>query len=196
VSAGSLEVLGGTPRSSRARIAHVLQHAAINEAVPVTVREVVAMGTYPRRGLFGRSSRDDEVIDEALERLDITNLSRRHLGELSVGQRRRAMVAQALVQRADLLLLDEPTAGLDLPSAERIEQIITEETSRGRTVVVTTHDLQTALHGDHVVLMATRVVAAGPPALALTQDHLADAYGGHLHELPGGGFLLDDPAPH
>lgn len=195
VGAGTLEVLGGAPRSQR-RVAHVLQSAVVNEAIPITVREVVGMGTYVRRGLFRRGHDDAVAVDEAMERLGISDLERRHLGQLSVGQRQRVMVAQALVQEADLLLLDEPVAGLDLTSAERIETIIAAEIERGRTVILTTHDLDTALTGDHVVLLATKVVASGRPEEVLTEAHLATAYGGHLHQLPGGGFVLDDPAPH
>lgn len=196
VAGGSLEVLGASPQSQHARIAHVLQSTVVNSAIPITVREVVAMGTWSRRGLFGRSRHDDEAIEDGLQRLGIVDLSRRHLDELSIGQRQRVMVAQALVQQADLLLMDEPVAGLDITSAERIEHIIADEIADGRTVVLTTHDLETALQGDHVVLLSTRVIAAGSPAHVLTREHLAEAYGGHLHELPDGGWLLDDPAPH
>lgn len=195
-SAGSLEVFGGSPTSHRRRIAHVLQTNRVNEAVPITVREVVAMGTYGRLGLMRRSADARTAVDDALDRLDIDELAGRHLTELSGGQLQRVMVAQGLVQDADLLLLDEPLAGLDLTSMERIEAIIGEELRTGRTVVVTTHDLHTAMQADHVVLLATSVVAAGPPTDVLTEDNLSQAYGGHVHELPGGIRLLDDPAPH
>lgn len=193
---GTLQVFGSTPESQRRRIAHVLQATVVNEAIPVSVREVVAMGTYGRLGLLGRSAAAGGAVDRALARLQIDDLADRHLSELSGGQVQRVMVAQGIVQEAELLLLDEPIAGLDLTSMERIDAIIDDELASGRTVVVTTHDLHTALQGDHVVLLATRIVAAGPPAEVLTEDNLAEAYGGHVHELPGGGRLLDDPAPH
>lgn len=196
VAGGTLEVLGGPPTSRHHRIAHVLQASVVNDAVPITVREVVRMGLFGRLGLFGRSGTKEHRVDRALDRLGIIDLQRRHLDELSVGQRQRVMVAQALVQDAELLLLDEPVAGLDLTSADRIERIITDELADGRTVVVTTHDLDTALRGDHVVLLATEVVASGSPTHVLSEAHLSAAYGGHLHELPGGGLVLDDPAPH
>ena len=194
VERGHLEVLGQRPGTTRRRLAHVLQSTTVNETVPITVAEVVGMGRFARLGLFGRGDRAH--VEEAMERTDIAPLARRHLRELSGGQRQRVIVAQALAQRAEMLLLDEPMAGLDITSADRIDQIIREEVERGTTVVLTTHDLHVAMEADHVVLLATRVVASGLPEEVVTADHLSDAYGGHLHELPGGGFVLDDPAPH
>lgn len=194
VAAGSLRVLGGSPGGSRRRVAHLLQSTTINESVPITVEEVVRMGRFARLGLFGRG--DGRAVVEAMDRMRIAHLSRRHLHELSGGQRQRVIVAQALAQEAELLLMDEPIAGLDITSGERIDRIIGEEVARGTTVVLTTHDLHVAMKADHVVLLATRVVAEGPPDRVVTTDHLAEAYGGHLHELPGGGFVLDDPRPH
>lgn len=196
VTAGTLEVLGQAPGTRRSGLAHVLQAAVVNQAVPITVREVVGMGRYAQLGPFRRDRTNPNAVDNVLDRLDITEIAHRHLGELSVGQRQRVMVAQALVQEADLLLLDEPLAGLDLTSSERIERIITDQVTAGRTVVVTTHDLQTAMQATHVVLLATKVIATGRPNQVLTETNLSTAYGGHLHQLPGGGSVLDDPTPH
>ena len=74
--------------------------------------------------------------------------------------------------------------------------MLREETTAGRTVIITTHELHTAQAADHVVLLAGRVVANGSPDEVLTPDHLAEAYGGHLHELPGGELMLDEPHMH
>ena len=103
-------------------------------------------------------------------------------------------VAQGLAQEADVLLLDEPVAGLDLPSAERIREVVADERAAGRTVVIATHDLDEAARADHAVLLAGRVVAAGPPGEVLTADNLRVAYGGHLLDLGGGVVVLDDGA--
>jgi manganese transport system ATP-binding protein len=132
----------------------------------------------------------------AVERLELGDLLRRHLGELSGGQRQRVFVAQGLAQGADVLLLDEPVTGLDLPSAHRIREVVGEEAAAGRTVVLATHDLAEAAAADHVVLVAGRVVAAGPPATALTRDTLADAYGARLLRVDGDTLLLDEGAHH
>jgi manganese transport system ATP-binding protein len=196
-SAGGLSVLGADPAGARARVAYVLQAVAVTEHLPITVREVVTMGRYAVRGAFGRLRAGDRAaVDRAMERLELTDLAHRHLGELSGGQRQRALVAQALAQEAELLLLDEPVSGLDLPSVVRIRQVIAEEQAAGATVVLATHDLADARDADQVVLLAGRVVAAGPPAAAITRQSLAAAYGNRLLRLDGETVLLDDGAHH
>lgn len=194
-TAGELTCCGRPPGHHVA--AHVLQTHAVNDSLPVTVAEVVRMGRFPHRGAFRRfTDADRAAVDEAMRRMEIADLADRHLGELSGGQRQRVYLAQGLAQQADLLLLDEPVTGLDLTSLDRIAAVLREETDAGRTVIVTTHELHTAQAADHVVLLAGRVVASGAPDVVLTPDHLADAYGGHLHELPGGELMLDDPHQH
>ncbi len=191
-TSGTLVVNGA---SSRSRIALVLQTTKVNNALPITVREVVSMGRYPSIGEFKRLTDPDRaIVDAAMERMSITNLSSRHLTELSGGQRQRVFVAQGLAQDHDMLLLDEPLTGLDLPSARAIDDVIHEEQGRGGTVIVSTHDLDEARVADHVVLLAGRVVASGTPAEVLTPAHLKAAYGAaHLH-FESEKFFLDDPA--
>jgi ABC-type Mn2+/Zn2+ transport system ATPase subunit len=121
---------------------------------------------------------------------------RRPLHQLSGGQRQRAFVAQGLAQGADLLLLDEPVTGLDLVSRQHILDAVAAERAAGRAVVVSTHDLGDASQADHLLLLAGRVVASGPPDEVLTDDHLAEAYGGHLLRLGNRTLILDDHAHH
>lgn len=176
------------------RIAYVLQGTKVNDALPVTVREIVAMGRYPGHGAVGRLGEDDRAaIDRAMARLDITDLAGRHLSELSGGQRQRVFVAQGLAQDHDLLLLDEPITGLDIVSAQAIDDVIHDEHDRGCTVIMTTHDLAEAHVADHVVLLAGRVVAAGPPAEVLTVTNLTAAYGASLLHVEGERLFIDDP---
>lgn len=192
--AGSIEVLGTTPVQARPRVAYVLQSTKVNDALPVTVREVVAMGRFTSKGMVARLGyRDKEAIDEALARLDLVELQHRHLRELSGGQRQRVFVAQGLVQERDLLLLDEPTMALDLVSTGVIRQAINGERAAGRPVVVTTHDLSEAQQADHVLLLANRVVAAGPPGEVLTPESLSEAYRSDIGDLAGH-LYLDDAA--
>jgi len=194
---GAVVVGGQRMAEARHRIAYVLQSTAVAEHLPVTVREVVTMGRYAHRGPVGRLRPTDRArIDEAIERLELGGLERRHLGELSGGQRQRVFVAQGLAQDADVLLLDEPVAGLDIASRQRILAVVAEETAAGRAVVVSTHDLADAAAADHVVLLGGRVVAAGPPATVLTRDHLAAAYGARLLRLDDGLLLLDEGSHH
>jgi iron complex transport system ATP-binding protein len=194
---GTLEVLGGPPRKAHRRVAYVLQATRINEVMPVTVRETVTMGLYARLGAFGllRSSHR-RACRAAMESLDIADLADRHLTELSAGQRQRVFVAQGLVQDADLLLLDEPLTGLDLVSRARIEAVIEERLASGATVVTTTHDVAEAARASHVLLMAGRILAAGPPAATLHPDRLSQAYGIPLRPLGDGSVVLDDAHHH
>lgn len=179
------------------RVAYVLQGAKVNEALPVTAREVVAMGRYPGRSAVGRfSAEDHRSITEAMERMGITELAQTHLAELSGGQRQRVFVAQGLAQEHDLLLLDEPVTGLDLVSAQAIDDVIHDEHTRGCTVVMTTHDLAEARVADHVILLSGRVVAWGAPDDVLTVEHLTEAYGASLLHVDGDRLFIDDPHHH
>ncbi len=190
---GDLEVLGRRPAESQRDVAYVLQAANVNDQLPVTVQEVVAMGRYARRGYFGRlKTGDKRAVKDAIDRLRIGDLRRRHLRELSGGERQRVFVAQGLAQEADLLLLDEPLTGLDIPAHERIDEVIEDEVAQGRTVVVTTHDIDEARRAHHVLLLAGRIVATGPPERALDPARLAEAYGGHFVHFDEDRVVLDD----
>lgn len=193
-SAGRLRVLDSDPRQVRRRIALVMQATKVNEGLPVTVREVVAMGRYASRGLLGRLGADDRTaIERALEELDLRELAGRRLHELSGGQRQRVFVAQGLTQEHDLLLLDEPTTGLDLPSSEAITRAVEAEKNAGRTVVLTTHDLSEAATADHVILLAGQIVAQGEPHEVLTAEVLSKAYEARILDVEGR-ILIDDSA--
>jgi manganese transport system ATP-binding protein len=193
LAAGNIDVqpVDGRPR----RISYVFQSTKVNETLPVTVREVVSMGRYPTTGPRRRFTPEDHrIVDDAIKRMDIASIAGRHLKELSGGQRQRVFVAQGLAQDHDVLMLDEPLTGLDLPSAHAIDDVIHDEHARGCTVIITTHDLSEARGADHVILLAGRVVSNGPPDAALSDEHLAAAYGPGLmhsqHAVP----LIDDPA--
>ncbi len=194
---GRVTVHNGSGALAKHEVAHVLQTTIANEALPLTVRETVRMGCYGRRGAFGRlTSEDRSAISDAVDRMRIGDLVDRQLHELSGGQRQRTYVAQGLAQRAQVLLLDEPITGLDLVTQETIATMMTEEASLGHTVVLTTHDVGTARLADTAVLMATRVIAVGPPARALTPENLGQAYGGHVHVLDDGTVVLGESHHH
>lgn len=176
-------------------IAYVLQSTKVNESLPVTVREVVAMGRYGGSPWPGRlSTADRAAIDRAMNRMGLEEIAAHHLNELSGGQRQRVFVAQGLAQDHQILLLDEPLTGLDLTSAQAIDAVIHDEQEDGCTIVMTTHDLAEAQVADHVVLLAGRVVASGPPDEVLTVAHLTSAYGPNLLHVQGKRLFLDDPA--
>lgn len=190
-SIGTLDV---SVAPSQQRISLVLQSTQVNDALPITVAEVVAMGRYPGLSRFRRLTlHDREVVSKAMRRMAIEDLAQEHLSELSGGQRQRVFVAQGIAQERDLLLLDEPLTGLDLPSAKAVDSVIHEEQERGGTVVMTTHDLSEARVADHVILMAGRVVASGTPTDVLTVANLKEAYGSALLHLEGDEVFFDDP---
>jgi ABC-type Mn2+/Zn2+ transport system ATPase subunit len=194
---GEVVVLGRPAGSDHAAVAHVMQAQTVNDAVPVTVLETVRMGRYARRGLVGRLHADDHrAVDDAIDRMALRELVHRHLRELSGGQRQRVFVAQGLAQQAHLVLLDEPITGLDIVSQDRIERAVAEEVAAGRTVVMTTHDVATAARADHVLLLATHLVAAGAPDEVLTEDHLGHAYGGTAFRTAEGTLVIGDPHVH
>ncbi|MCC5948237.1 MAG: metal ABC transporter ATP-binding protein [Nitriliruptoraceae bacterium] len=182
----------------RARgVAHVLQTTIANEALPLTVLETIRMGCYAHRGAFRRlTAGDRSAISDAIDRMKLGDLLKRQLHELSGGQRQRTYVAQGLAQQAGVLLLDEPITGLDLLTQETITRMIDDEAADGRTVILTTHDVGTARLAQQAVVMATDLIAAGPPAEALAPDVLAKAYGGHIHELDDGTLVLDEAHHH
>jgi len=177
------------------RLSYVMQATKVNESLPVTVREVVAMGRYATLGPYRRMGKEDRLaVSDAMERLEISDLATRHLHDLSGGQRQRVFVAQGLAQEHDLLLLDEPLTGIDLTTAQAIDEVIHGETAEGCTVVMTTHDLSEARSTDYVVLLSGRVVAWGTPEKVLTEENLVKAYGPSLLHVERGKVFLDDPA--
>jgi zinc/manganese transport system ATP-binding protein len=141
----------------------------------LTVRQTVEMGRWGERGPWRRLTRQDRaIVETAMERLGIMDLASRQLGELSGGQRQRALIAQGLTQESDLLLLDEPTTGLDPEARERIAALLTELVTDGVTVVQATHDLEAARSADTCLLLRDGHLAGqGNPEQLLTASTLA-----------------------
>lgn len=204
-----LECLAGLQKPTSGRIsgmsenlAYVCQHLPACW-MPITAGEVLAMGRYRKRGLLGRLRGEDRsAMRAAGEQLDVNQFSRRSFGELSGGQQQRVRIAQVLAGEPEVIMLDEPVTGLDIPSQERILDVIEEYSSRGAIVIITTHHLDEARHCDTVMLMANRLVATGPPSELLTEDRLREAFGdrvlgdhaGHDHDQDI--IVLDDHGHH
>ncbi len=175
VLSGVIAVTAGTvAHRTTSRPAFVVQRSAIADTFPLTVRETVSMGRWGHRGLWRRlTAHDRSVVDNWMERLGIAELSGRQLGELSGGQRQRALVAQGLAQEADLLLLDEPTTGLDASARQAITEVLDEVTRNGVTVVQATHDLVAARRADHCLLLDHgQLVREGLPGEVLTDGQV------------------------
>ena len=151
--------------------------------MPLRVWDVLVMGRYGHSGLVGRfRKRDKEIVAEAAERMDVSRLLNRQMGQLSVGQRRRVRLALCLAQEADMLLLDEPEGGLDIASNQRIFAEMEREKQRGAAVVFATHKLEEAANSDYAVLLNKGVVAQGPAAEVLRRDQLSRVFCGEALE--------------
>jgi len=168
-----LEVLAGTrPPTAGTRVvtgtvALVPQRTTETDRLPVTVRDVVTVGVWGRLGRWRRlDARAWTAIDDALERLQIQDLANDPFASLSGGQRQRTLLAQGLASGADLLLLDEPTTGLDSDSADRIRQIMRTESERGVAVVCVSHDPLVLSSADRTVRLADGVMSGDPPRAA------------------------------
>ncbi len=183
-SSGSVKIFGHRPYG-HVCIAYVPQRSQIDWSFPVTVREVVMMGRVRRIGFLQWPKRRDwEFVSRSLERVGIGELAHRQIGELSGGQQQRVFLARALAQEADLILLDEPLSGLDIPSQNDIFAILDDLRHEGIATLIATHDLNVAAaHFDIVMLLNRRVVAFGPPGEVINESMLLQAYGDHVHRL-------------
>ncbi len=185
-SAGAIRIHGHGP-GSHICVAYLPQHTQVDWNFPVTVREVVMMGRVRNIGLFHWARRRDwMVVDGALAQVGMAAHRDRQIGELSGGQQQRVFLAQAVAQEADIVLLDEPLAGLDVPSQESIFEILDGFRQRGVAVLLATHDLNLAAEQfDRVMLLNRRLIGFGAPDAVFTRESLMEAYGDHLHVLSG-----------
>lgn len=176
--AGEVTVLGEPPGRLPSEVAYLPQHPRTLDTLPLRVRDVVSMGRFARRGLFGRLGADDRrIVDDAMHRTGSNAFAQSALRELSGGQQQRTHLAQVLARQALVLLLDEPTAGLDANGRRAVTEAIDAERRRGAAVVLATHDIADAEHADEVILLAHGIVAQGAPGDALTDEHLRTCYG-------------------
>ncbi len=182
---GEVKVAGRSP-GGHICIAYVPQRTQVDWSFPTTVDAAVMMGRFGKIGLLRRPGRRDwEYVRECLNVVGMTPLAGRQIGELSGGQQQRMFIARALAQEAELMLMDEPLTGLDVPAQEDIFRVLETLRARGVTVMVATHDLnQAAERFDRVMLLRHRLVGLGLPAEVFTPANLQAAYGGHLHLIP------------
>jgi manganese/iron transport system ATP-binding protein len=177
---GRILVEGSPTRPGRSRIGYVPQRTEFAWDFPISVENVVMTGLTGRLGLARRPSMADWVaVGDALDRVRMSNFRERPIGELSGGQRQRVLVARALVLGSRVLLLDEPFTGLDLPTQELLTELFRSLAHEGRAVLMTTHDLVSALDScDRIALLNGRIIASGTPAeLATDPQSWMDTFG-------------------
>ena len=185
-TSGKVKIFGSTPRK-HVCIAYIPQRSQVDWNFPVTVADVVMMGRSAQLGPFGWPKKHDwEVVRHTLDVVELSDLASRQIGELSGGQQQRMFIARSLAQEAELMLLDEPFSGLDLPSQAGILKVL-EELKRGAvTVMVATHDLEQAAENfDRIMLLNQRMIGFGKPDEVLQPEKLIQAYGGRLRSLDG-----------
>ncbi len=178
---GTVRINGGAPVAARRAgvLGYVPQSEDVDWSFPLSVRDVVMTGRYGRLGFTRRARKADrEAVAHALERVELTDLADRQIGQLSGGQKKRAFVARGLAQGATVLLLDEPFAGVDKRSEATITTLLRGLAADGATILVSTHDLN-ALPGlaDEAVLLMRTVLAHGDPDSVLRPENLARAFG-------------------
>jgi ABC-type Mn2+/Zn2+ transport system ATPase subunit len=181
----------------RPRLALVPQLEAVDWSFPVTVEEAVLLGAAADRRRVPWTSRAERAGAGAiLERLGIGPLAKRHIGSLSGGQQQRVFLARALQRRPDLLLLDEPTSGVDVKTRHDMLHLLHELNHEGLAVVLTTHDLNAvAAHVPSLICLNRRIVGAGSPSEILTTETLRELYGAEMLIVRQDGMLLVGDRP-
>ena len=182
-------VAGTVWRQPDLAVGYVPQVETVNWHFPVTVFEAVLMARTHGRTLPWASPAERRQVEAVLGRLGLDGLAGRHIRELSGGQQQRVFIARALLRGPQLLLLDEPTSGVDVRTRHDILHLLADLNADGLAVVLTTHDLNgIAAHLPHLVCLNREVIAAGPPAEVLTPSVLERTYGAPLDVLDHGGM--------
>lgn len=178
---GTIELFDRPSRAfvERDRVGYVAQDVTEDtKQMPITVGEVVLMGRFPHAG-FGRIGDDDhDRTREALQTVDIEHLADRRITNLSGGQRQRAYIARALASEADLLVLDEPTVGVDAESITSFFQLLEELNGEGITILLVEHDIEAVLrHADRVICLNRELYFDGPTDQFEESNAFEQAYG-------------------
>src|SRR5215208_8214754 len=195
-TSGEVNIFGSRPRG-HVCIAYIPQRSQVDWNFPVSVADVVMMGRSAKLGPLNWPHKGDwEHVQRALETVELSDLAARQIGQLSGGQQQRMFIARALAQEAELMLMDEPLAGLDTPSQEGLLNLLDTLRDQHVTVMVATHDLdQAARHFDRIMLLNHRLIAFDVPQNVLQTDYLLQAYGGRLKIQSGGTMVVDDCCP-
>ena len=187
-AAGQVRVFGRPYREQRRLLAYVPQRGSVDWDFPTSVLDVVMMGRYGALGWFRRpGARERELAMAALEQVGMTAFAGRQISQLSGGQQQRVFLARALVQDAQIYLMDEPFQGVDAKTERAIVTVLQALRAGGRTVVAVHHALQTVPeYFDWAAILNVEKVASGPVDEIFTDEHLRIAYGGRVPFVGGG----------
>lgn len=193
---GDIHILGMSVKEALKLnlVAYVPQSEDVDWDFPVLVEDVVMMGRYGHMGFLRRPKQvDRDAVDQALERVNMTEFRHRQIGELSGGQRKRVFLARALAQDGQVILLDEPFTGVDVQTEAQIVALLGELRDEGRVMLVSTHNLGSVPEFcDRTVLVKGTVLAYGPTETTFTRENLEEAFGGVLRHFTLGGDTLHD----
>ena len=185
-ASGVVRISGHEP-GGHTCIAYVPQRSQVDWSFPATVADVVMMGRINKMGPFLWPQADDwEIVRRSLKFVNLIDYSQRQISELSGGEQQRMFIARALAQEAELMLLDEPLNGLDVPAQESILVILEDLQKREVTFLISMHDLRLAAEQfSQVMLLNKELLGFGSPEEVFTRDLLRKAYRGHLHFVEG-----------
>jgi zinc/manganese transport system ATP-binding protein len=196
---GKVLLRGKAPQSSALeRIGYVPQLETIDWNFPITVEEVISMGFFTRNRWFhGLGNGERRKLQDIIARLNLNGLGNRHIRELSGGQQQAAFLGRALLGDPELILLDEPTAGLDIRSRDDVIHFLHEINHQGVAVVITAHDLNwVAAHLPWVVCLNRRVIAEGRPQEVFNSSVLKETYRGEMVVFHHDGMVMIGERPH
>ena len=173
-----LKQITGEIKINAKTLAYVPQRNSVDWDFPTTLFDVVEMGCYGRVGLFKRVSKEEkQKVLKAIEQVGMLEFKDRQISELSGGQQQRAFIARALVQEADIYLMDEPFQGVDSTTEKSIVEILKQLKAEGKTIIVVHHDLQTvATYFESVALINKAVIVSGKISEVFTQENIDVTY--------------------
>ena len=195
---GEVLVNGVATSKKRPRVGYVPQLETIDWNFPVTVQEVVMMGRTMENRLFPWYRKEEkDLAAEMMDRLGILGLANRHIRELSGGQQQRVFLARALISSPQLLLLDEPTSGVDIKTRDDVMHLLHDLNHDGVTIIITTHEINAvAVHLPWIVCLAGRILAEGPPSEVITTEVLRLPYGAEMPVIHYDGMTIVAESPH
>ena len=185
-------------QQSKLRVGYVPQLETVDWNFPITVEQLVLLGRIKSAGPWPWArDADKQRMHLILERLGIAELAKRNIRDLSGGQQQRVFLARALIADPDLLVLDEPTSGVDMQSAENILRLLAELNRGGMSILITTHDLNAAAaHLPWVICINRTIISEGPPEKVFTEEVLNETYRGDMVVIHHDGMLFVQQKPH